>query len=493
MSQKQYIISQDNIKQQKMLQEESNISNIYDVVILGGGLSGLYNAYKLYQTQEQKYKRSKNSMYSTQELKVLIIESKKELGGRIHTYKDDIYGSVEAGAGRFNKKHKKLIELIYELNLEDKINYISSDVEYIPQPNTQEITNNLQNKIKNLTKKIIEKSKEQNIKVLQNLIFIEYIKKILTKEEVQLYYDSFGYTSEIVFMNAYDTIQLIKNHLILKEFMNLKGGLSQIIDELKTRLSKYKNLKIITNESVVNIENISKPKQLIQNNMFEISTIQTSQDHTKSKDQPKHTNQIQKSKQYYGKTCISTLNKETIENFPIFQKIQKYLKYIKNLPLCRIYSKFSPNKDTNEIWFKNKHKFTTNNDLRMVIPMSADKGTVMISYSDNIYAKKWNNMYNSEGIANVNKKLHQLIKTTTRNSKIPAPTNTKIFYWEYGVVYFGKGFDSTTMLEKIKHPYPNIPLYVCGENYSEKNNQWMEGALDTIPEPTKILDIIFEK
>ena len=44
----------------------------------------------------------------------------------------------------------------------------------------------------------------------------------------------------------------------------------------------------------------------------------------------------------------------------------------------------------------------------------------------------------------------------------------------HAVAYYGKGFDSTTMLEKIRKPYPDIPLYVCGENYSEKNNQCME-------------------
>ena len=68
------------------------------------------------------------------------------------------------------------------------------------------------------------------------------------------------------------------------------------------------------------------------------------------------------------------------------------MKFIKNLPLCRIYSQFSNDPETGEPWFKNLHKFTTNNYLRMVIPMNKDKGTVMISYSDN---KCLSNYFNS--------------------------------------------------------------------------------------------------
>ena len=28
-------------------------------------------------------------------------------------------------------------------------------------------------------------------------------------------------------------------------------------------------------------------------------------------------------------------------------------------------------------------------------------------------------------------------------------------------------------------PYKDVPLYVCGENYSENGQQWIEGALET--------------
>jgi monoamine oxidase len=51
-------------------------------------------------------------------------------------------------------------------------------------------------------------------------------------------------------------------------------------------------------------------------------------------------------------------------------------------------------------------------------------------------------------------------------------------YWELGTGFWLKDKDSTILSKKILKPYNNIPLYICGENYSESQG-WMEGALET--------------
>ena len=71
------------------------------------------------------------------------------------------------------------------------------------------------------------------------MTFIEYAKKIVEKEKIQLILDSFGYSSELTIMNAYDAINLIKNNLNPKnQFYVLRGGLSQMIDKLHQILNK---------------------------------------------------------------------------------------------------------------------------------------------------------------------------------------------------------------------------------------------------------------
>ena len=67
----------------------------YDIIIIGGGISGLFLAYKLSNTN----------------LKIIVLEGSSDLGGRIQTIKkEDI--SYEAGAARFHASHTKIMTLI---------------------------------------------------------------------------------------------------------------------------------------------------------------------------------------------------------------------------------------------------------------------------------------------------------------------------------------------------------------------------------------------
>jgi hypothetical protein len=148
------------------------------------------------------------------------------------------------------------------------------------------------------------------------------------------------------------------------------------------------------------------------------------------------------------------------------------LNMIKTLPLCRIYAKGVYN-------IVGDDKVTVNNNLRIVIPINRKTDTTMISYTDNKYARFWKNILDTKGMDAVNKEHQRLLRETFRRDDVPLPRKTEVFYWEHGVAYFGPGFDSKTMPRQIMRPYKRMPLFVCGENYSEKNNQWMEGALDT--------------
>ena len=89
---------------------------MYDIIIIGGGISGLNTALNL----------SKNK-------KVLLCEKNNSFGGRIYTDKFLINKekySLEAGAGRISKSHKQMINLIKKMNLYNKL--VEIDAEEIP-------------------------------------------------------------------------------------------------------------------------------------------------------------------------------------------------------------------------------------------------------------------------------------------------------------------------------------------------------------------------
>ena len=86
----------------------------YDIVIIGGGISGLFLAYKLLST----------------DLKVIVFEGDKQFGGRIKTLsKNNVY--FESGAARIHNSHGKLISLVHELNLKDDLLRLPDNIDLI--------------------------------------------------------------------------------------------------------------------------------------------------------------------------------------------------------------------------------------------------------------------------------------------------------------------------------------------------------------------------
>ncbi len=397
---------------------------IYDYIIVGGGLSGLYSAYKL--------------LKENPDLQILILERNRDVGGRI-----DTQDGLEAGAGRFHENQPLTMGLIRELGLADRMVPIGTYEHFIA--NKQLHTMEPINKIIDY---VISVAKKTDKKALKNTIFLDYVKQVLSVDDAAFLLDFYGYSSELTNMNAYDTINLMKQHLNhTNQFYRMEGGLSQIIRELINRI----DAKIMVRRRVVDI-------QYIETNHFEITC-----------------NEIKR--KYYSKKCICAVTKETLLKLPIFKPIHKVLGLMETLPLCRIYARFPT---TPTPWFKGMPHVTTNNNLRIMIPIDEESGTIMMSYTDNKYARFWKRILDKDGIDALNREHQRLIKKTT-GLDVPMPQDTKVYYWEHGVVYFKPGFDSETMLKQIRRPIPQIPLYVCGENFSEKNNQWMEGALDTYP------------
>jgi protoporphyrinogen oxidase len=407
-----------------------------DYIIIGGGISGLYCAYKL----SKKYPNAK----------IVVCEKENRIGGRVHT----IYGngfSLEAGAGRFNSKHKLLIELIEELGLKNKISKISSDFVYI-DVNEKDKSYDIPfvSKLTMLIGEIVVYSKLYTNEQLQNVTIVDLATKILKKEDVEYIKSSFGYYSELVIMNAKDAIQLIVGNLNpMLQFYGLKDGLSEVIEKIKNKIKN--NVEIKKNIEIKKIKYDEEFKLYTNKGIIKC------------------------------KKCICAIPTKELQKINLFNSLDRLLSKIKCSPLCRIYSTFK------KPWFSELPKLSTNNNLRMIIPISQGKiNTIMMSYTDNKYAKHWLNVYKEGKKEKIEKELSKLVKETT-NIDVPNPINTYMYYWECGVGYWGIGADSEKISKQLVKPFKEIEFYVCGEHYSEKNQQWIEGALETANEVIKII------
>ena len=199
--------------------------DIYNTIIVGGGISGLYLNYKL-------LKKNKSN-------KTLLIEKNNKLGGRVFTYKTKIRNinySMESGAGRFSKNHKLLIELITELKLKKYIIEIGGRSKLILTKRKW-----LNNPINKYTPYQILDNIFKNLKLMnkyRNILFNNFLKNNYGVNVRDYLYDTYPY-KDIFKMNLYDVVEIYKKDFNEKnKFYTLSCGFQRIIDILESKILK---------------------------------------------------------------------------------------------------------------------------------------------------------------------------------------------------------------------------------------------------------------
>jgi len=444
--------------------KKNHNTNNYDLVIIGGGISGIYTLYKL----SSKYPQ----------LKILLLESSERYGGRIVSYKETIDGEeyiMDLGAGRLGHHHKLINNLINELGLKPKIIDIPNTKTYIEVSENNSAcdkTNFKDSIMTKLTKFFLSPLVSKLGKsILQKFYVSELIKKYMSLSFFQKVVSVFEYSSDLNEFNAYDAIEYFKyDYNNESKFFTLVGGLEQIIENMlvvikKTKSYKSKNIKLLNLSSV---ENIIKKNT----NLFKIVV-----------------NNYNKSKVYnvYSKYVICALPKQSLKKLDLFKPFLRDLNSINSINLLRIFEIY--NKTNGETWFKNVKKTITNSQVQFVIPINPNNGLIMSSYSDCANARFWNLLRAKKGITYVknilNIKLNQLF--SIYNITIPPSKYIKMYFWDAGVACWKKNVDSDYLSLKLLNPLPNV--FIIGENYS-KYQAWCEGALMTSENCISKLDTI---
>ena len=151
--------------------------HIHDIVIIGGGISGLFLAYNL--IQSRKYND------------ILLLESSSELGGRIRTEQIDGY-PIEMGGARFSDNHVYLLSLLRELGLEDKMVQLPKEIDCIHK--NKKIKYDLDKQCQTLTDQRKKYKKEH----LEKITLFQYSVEIMGYEEAKKFQEMFGYDAEFL-------------------------------------------------------------------------------------------------------------------------------------------------------------------------------------------------------------------------------------------------------------------------------------------------------
>lgn len=393
---------------------------MYDIIIIGGGISSLYFCYRLINVRPN--------------LKILILDKNNRLGGKVYTGEYNDY-KYELGAGRFRKSHELLMNLLRELELENKLIENSTKVEYYVNYKKKN-----KEKIKHLS--LIEKAINDSGKKKDFYRYSIYqiLKKNLKKKELTSLINTSPYLGEYYLQNAESFINnSLEDFYSNKKYFSLKGGLSQIIRLLKSYLTNLVDIHI--NEECTSIKKT-------KNGFF-----------------------VNGNKEYLTKKVIiavSPKNAKKIDGIPqddIFMDI--YYK-LNPVALYRIYAIYPKKKG--KVWFQDINRIVTNSPLQTIIPINKDTGLIMISYSDYRKAIAMNKEKDIEKL--IKDELHKLFP----EKDIPSPDFITGYFWDDGVNYWKPGYRGKIESKKSIEPIKNI--YLMGEAYSNYQG-WMEGGLQS--------------
>jgi len=398
-----------------------------DIIIIGGGIAGLYCAYKI-----KKQSPKKN---------ILLLEANDHLGGRAGD--NQFHGTsvaIGAGIGRTNKD-KLLLKLLKELR-----------VPYHEFVASSQYSSAILHPC-NVKEMFLYIKKEYKAEEDRNKTFKQYAKPLLDQTYGAKSYRQFitcaGYT-DYENESAYDTI----NHYGFDDnYSSWPGyGLSwnQLIEKLAVMIGD-KNIK--TSSIVTSIKGTDKGTN---NDLFEITC---------------------KNKHVF--TCKTVIMATTIESVMKLLPNTSLYQQIQGQPFLRIYGKFS--KESIPI-MKEACSITTvvPGPIHKLIPMDKEKGVYMIAYTDNRDAKllekyKKNTKKNRDVLC-------RLLETALDIPEKTLELDDMIdFYWETGTHYFKPlklGYKNRKeYIYDAQHPAENIR--VVGEMISMKQG-WVEGALESV-------------
>jgi monoamine oxidase len=375
---------------------------MYDYVIVGGGISGLYSCYTL--------------LKNNPKLKILIIEQSGRWGGRIYTKKRDGV-TFESGAGRFHSSHINLMKLLKECNLYEKCYELSKDVSYFLKNqwiyNDDHLMKLYNSSFKSLYDmwKFILKNPPKDY----SMTLYEYCKSIgFSTSEANCLKDTFGYYTELHQLNAKNSFDIIKEDFTNGQYYILSGGLQQLIDSLVSKCSSM-GAKMLLQSTCISIDTLTNTIEHIHNNK-------------------KHTVNSNK--------IIIAIPITNLNNIDINPKLEWPIReQPKPFQLCRIYAKYS------DVWFKNMPKMITDKKISMIIPVDYEKGLIMISYSDNKNAEFWNSFDSHDQIK---KELLNELNIMFPNLNISNPDWLSIEYWNEGCHYWGKNKDDSEIMNNIQ-------------------------------------------
>lgn len=394
---------------------------IFDVIIIGAGISGLYCAFNIKKEDSSK--------------KILILESNRQeyIGGRVGN--DNFYGEeivVGAGVGR-----KDTDELLIKLLDQLKIPY----TEYIVKMHYSKTLTNVIDIIHYL--KVLRKAYN---KKHSGQTFKTFATKIMGKKLYEDFVSSSGYRD---YENE-DAFEVLYHY----QMEDNSSGWTALGIHWNTLIEK-----LCKKIGIANIKTSTKVESLTKDAVDDLIRIDAV-----------HNNKMV---EYYSKQAIVATRISTIQK--LFPKLKIY-KEIVGQPFIYIYAKFD--KKSSEIMKQIVTTYTiVSGPLQKMIPFS--ESVYMIAYADNKNAELLSK-YKENTKENRDYFEKQVENALGIKQNLLHILSIKDFYWPIGTHYYTpltlKDGTRENFIRKAQRPMDNV--FVVGEAVSRRQG-WVEGALES--------------
>jgi hypothetical protein len=417
------------------------MNNVVDIIIIGGGIAGLYAAYQI------KRLAPPNTTF-------LVLEKnpKKWLGGRAGN--DTFYGAdvvVGAGVGRKSKDHA-LIKLLKDTKVPNS--EFTSERIYVPRALFQP-----DDIMKTMRALKAEYNKRPEHYRHSRKTFKQFFIDALGESEYRSFVTSTGYT-DFEDADIYETLYHYGMDDNVSGWTAIHVPWKDLTESLYQQIGGSKHFRF--SSEVTRIRKIEENPGCI----FEVTTT-SPQRHT----------------YYANKVVVATTVDAVRKIVPGASSRSSIYQQIQGQPFLIVYAKFD--RESTEIMKKYVTSFTVleKGHLQKMIPMDPDKGVYMIAYSDNDHTKA---LKAKGALENTRKNCEMYSKWAVDALGIPASTPLHIiaikdYYWPIGTHYYEpltKEFKSRTeFIRQAQHP--DKGMVVVGEMVS-RDQGWVEGALESV-------------
>lgn len=430
-----------------------DVAVAYDMIVVGAGISGLFCVRELL----KKYPG----------LHIALAERYKGLGGRTYSYSPPGFPGVrwEMGAGRVHKDHKMVMGLIQEYGL--TWIPIGSEVGWLAGPGLPVESNDFEQMIVPL---YFQPLASLDSSVLTNHTLEGLLKKVYGSEKTAEILAPFPYRAEVMTLRA---------DLALAEFLGndgvatysgygvIKEGFSELVARLRADIEKRGCVILQRHRLLDFARGPGKAVDL----KFDFGYPED----------PKASGAIWLRAE---KGVILALHKDAVAELPPFNR-WKTLGLLKTQPLLRVYAVF-PTK-AGKAWFTGFQKLVTPERPRYILPIDAEKGVIMISYTDADDTTDYMKIQKKGGDKALEKTVMADIRRLFPTLKIPNPLFFRSHPWETGATYWLPGpYNPVEESLDACHPLPSAfpSLWLCGESWSTRQ-AWVEGALEHTAECLK--------